>query len=384
MAKAAADPTKNEATEHAEPAGVLEEVGTTLFPELVWAHYEWERHRRRGGEHPDLRKAYEQKLDAFNETVGDITRVYWSTRRPSAVAMTEKRLRGGWLLWEADDLIKLHRVTDWVTRNTPGVADVLHECDALSIRVGEILRGPSERIAMRWILSVQEHLLGFFERAGRTRPDDAAVEALVKAERAELAQIDEYYRRAGAQAGRIVYFTGMLIGTAIAALIALVALVPLAIFGVFGSEYETEVGLLYLCFGSGAVGALVSVMYRLRNVGGFTVDVEVGRPLIRRLGAIRPFVGATSGMLIYAMLVSGLLPIDTKSDREDLYFAVAAFFAGFSEQWLHVVMRDAEKPFGGGQAETEPSPSSAPRPPLSDETDGTAPDKQLTPSDDQL
>ena len=383
MAKAAADLTKNEATEHTEPAGVLEEVGTTLFPELVWAHYEWERHRRRGGEHPDLRKAYEQKLDAFNETVGDITRVYWSTRRPSAVAMTEKRLRGGWLLWEADDLIQLHRVTDWVTRNTPGVADVLHECDALSIRVGEILRGPSERIAMRWILSVQEHLLGFFERAGRTTPNPAAVEALVTAERKELARIDKYYRSASAQAGRIVYFTGMLVGAAIAGLIALIAAGALAIFGVWGSEYETEVGFLYLCFASGTIGALVSVMYRLRPGGNFKLDVEVGRPLIRRLGAIRPFVGATSGMLIYAMLVSGLLPLETTSDRQDLYFAVAAFFAGFSEQWVHVVMRDAEEQFGGRQAETEPSPSSAPRPPLSDETDGTAPDKQLTPSDDQ-
>jgi len=382
MAKADADLTKNEATEQVEP-GVLEEVGATLFPELVWAHYEWERHRGDAEARPELREAYEKTLNAFRESTGEITRVYWSTQRPSAVAMTEKRLRGGWLLWEADHLIQLHRVSDWVTRNTR-VADVLHECDALSIRVGEILRGPSERIAMRWILSVQEHLLGFFERAGRAKPDDAAVEALVKAERAELAQIDEYYRRAGAQAGRIVYFTGMLIGTAIAALIALVALVPLAIVGVFGSEYETEVGLLYLCFGSGAVGALVSVMYRLRNVSGFTVDVEVGRPLIRRLGAIRPFVGAISGMLIYAMLVSGLLPIDTKSDREDLYFAVAAFFAGFSEQWVHVVMHDAEEQFGGCQAESEPQPSScAPRPPLSDQADRTAADKQLTPSGDQ-
>jgi uncharacterized membrane protein YbhN (UPF0104 family) len=100
--------------------------------------------------------------------------------------------------------------------------------------------------------------------------------------------------------------------------------------------------MLFLCFAAGAVGALVSVMYRLRPGGSFSIDVEVGRPLVRRLGVFRPFVGATFGLLVYAMLASGVLLVQTSTDRPDLYFAVAAFFAGFSERWVHVAVHDAE------------------------------------------
>jgi hypothetical protein len=326
-----------------ESAAAVEEVGAAFFSELVWAHYWWERDRNDDA----LREAYERKLEAFRASEGEITHVYWSTRGASAVAMTEKRLKRGSPLREADDLIRLHRVTDWVTRDKPGVADVLHDCDALAIRVGEILRGPSERIAMRWILCVQEHLLGFFEQpASVTRKPDACTE-LVADERAELRRIEHYYRRAAAQAGRIVYFTGMLIGAAIVALLAAAVAVPVAVFGVFGSEYATDVGILYLCLASGTVGALVSVMYRFRPGGSFSLDVEVGRPMVRRLGVFRPFVGATFGLLAYAMLESGVLLVETSSDRQHLFFAVAAFFAGFSERWVHVVMQDAEDRLGG-------------------------------------
>jgi hypothetical protein len=304
----------------------------------------------------DWKDAYEEKLEAFRKSAGEITRVYWSTRGASAVAMTEKRKREGSLLRESDDVIQLHRMSDWVARDTPGVANLLHECDALAIRAGEILRGPSERITMRWILCVQEHLLGFFERADAEAPGADAAAELVASERAELCRIEQYYRRAAGQAGRIVYFTGMLIGVAIVALIALLALIPVAVFGVLGSEYAMDVGVLYLCFGAGAVGALVSVMYRLRPGGSFRLDVEVGRPLVRRLGVFRPFVGATFGLLVYAMLASGVLLVQTSSEQPHLYFAVAAFFAGFSERWVHVAMNDAEGQLGRVPATAGPAP----------------------------
>jgi hypothetical protein len=346
MTQAVVDVAQEEAVDRPDRPGGVEEVGATLFADLVWTHHVWERSRWEGKPRPDLKEAYERALAAFREAEGEMTHVYWSTRGASAVAMTENMKRHGSLLREADVVIRLHRVTDWVT---VGVADLLHECDALAIRVGEILRGPSERIAMRWILCVQEHLLGLFERAGGDAPDPDAAKQLVKREREELRRIEQYYRRAAGQAGRIVYFSGMLIGVAAVALLAAVALAPLAIFGVFGSEYETDVGVLYLCFAAGAVGALVSVMSRLRPGGSFSLDIEVGRPLIRRLGTFRPFVGATFGLLVYAMLDSGVLLVQANTGKEHLYFAVAAFFAGFSERWVHVVIHDAEDRIAGTQ-----------------------------------
>jgi hypothetical protein len=350
MTHAVVDVPQEEAVDRPGQSGGVEEVGATLFADLVWTHHAWERARWKGKPRPDLKEAYEHALAAFREAEGEMTHVYWSTQGASAVAMTENRMRNGSLLREADVVIRLHRVTDWVARDTAGVADLLHECDALAIRVGEILRGPSERIAMRWILCVQEHLLGLFERAGGDAPDPAAAKELVKRERQELRRIEQYYRRAAGQAGRIVYFSGMLIGVVAVALLAAVALAPLAIFGVFGSEYETDVGILYLCFAAGAVGALVSVMSRLRPGGSFSLDIEVGRPLIRRLGTFRPFVGATFGLLVYAMLESGVLLVQANAGKEHLYFAVAAFFAGFSERWVHVVIQDAEDRIAGAGA----------------------------------
>jgi hypothetical protein len=188
-------------TDHRDRPAVVEEAGATVFTELVWTHWDWERARREDGADAQKAKhAFEQSLEQFRTKVGEIEHVYWSTRGASAVAMSVKRQRSGSLLRECDDYIRLHRVTDWVTRDAPGVRDVLHECDALAIRVGEILRGPSERIAMRWILSVQEHLLGFFERGDADRADLKAREELVNASRAELKKIETYYKHAAAQA----------------------------------------------------------------------------------------------------------------------------------------------------------------------------------------
>jgi hypothetical protein len=338
---------------------VAEQSGAAHFTDLVWAHWEWDCARSEDGAEADAaKKAYDAKLAEFSREVGEVAHVYWSTQNASAVAMTVKPMRKGSLLRERDDLIRLHRVTDWVARDTPGIADVFHECDALAIRVGEILRGPSERIAMRWILCVQEHLLGYFERADPETPDEESRRSLVKGMRAELVKVEDYYRRAAAQAGRIVYVTGMLVGVALIAVLAAAVAGVLWLFGVFDAEFAQDVGVLFLCFGAGALGALVSVMYRLRPSGSFSLDVEVGRPLVRRLGAFRPFVGATFGLLVYAMLASGVLLVQTESDKEFLYFAVAAFFAGFSERWVHVVAADAEVRLRG--VEEEPPPAAAP------------------------
>ena len=355
--------TQGEATEANGSTPVVEEAGATLFTELVSTHWDWQRSRRHGG--PDgttAKKAYEEKLAEFRKKVGEINHVYWSTRGASAVALTVEHKSEGTLLRERDDVLRLHRVTDWVTRDAPGVAEVLHECDALAIRVSEILRGPSERIAMRWIFCVQEHLLGFFERADGKSPSAAEVRELVDNSRAELKRIEAYYLHAACQHGRIVYITGMLIGVGLIVAVASIVASALWLFAAFEGDYASDLGILFLCLASGALGALVSVMYRLREKGSFTVDVEVGRPLVRKLGVFRSVVGATFGLLVYALLASGVLVVSTDpgADQEYLYFAVAAFFAGFSERFVHVLVSDAESKLA--RPESEPAPAAEKQP----------------------
>ena len=343
LSRALARPTSPPGTEE-----LSDETGAALFPQLVWAHFRWERNHH-SGDGPDaaLERAYRQKLGEFQRSEGRLEQVYWSTRNASAVAMTVKpgkpvRLNGLGLR-ERDDVIRLHRVTDWVTRDAPRVADLLHECDLLAMRVSEVLRGTSEKIALRWILGIEMHLLGFFERE---RPPDEKSEAdLVRVQRRKLAECEAYYHRAASKAGRIVYVAGMFIGVWLAALFGVV--VGLLLWAAdLGDDLET----ILLCYGAGAVGALVSAMSRMSRVEQvrFNVDFELGRPLMRRLGVYRPFLGGAIGIALYFLLASGLLDIQVQAAEEPYYYGFAAFLAGFSERFATVILGAAEQKLAPG------------------------------------
>ena len=191
-----------------------EQAGAVSFAELVRAHYAWER----GGcvEGP-AEAHYRRLLKDFQEDEGELVHSYWSTRRPSAVALTIKQNK--WLVQlvtDHDCRIRLHRVTDWLARES-AIAELLHHCDTLAIKVSEVLRGSSERIAMQWLYTVESHLLGFIERTGGR--DKTALKEVVRSQTEELIEIERYYARAATKAARIVYFWGMVAGAAVSAVL---------------------------------------------------------------------------------------------------------------------------------------------------------------------
>jgi hypothetical protein len=347
------------------PVAPSEETGSPLFAELVWTHYRYERERRKpkpGPELDALEHDYSEKLNEFQRQVGELDHVYWSTRAASAVAMTvvEKPSRSGkWLgpfapaILEHDQHVSLHRLSDWATPDAPRVADLLHECDLLAIRVGEVLRGTPELIAMRWILRVQEHLLGFMERA-RHLPKkalEAREKELVKEQHRQLVAIERYYHRAASRAGRLVYVTGMLMGLIPVSM--LVVLVGLLLW--VSGLWDRGAQLLVLCAGSGAIGALVSAVSRMGKpeTGRFNVDFELGRPLIRRLGLYRPFLGAIFGVALFFLLASGIAHVDVTGHKQFYYYGFAAFLAGFSERFATVMFGTAEKRLSGNGGQEE-------------------------------
>ena len=347
-----------------------EQTGSPLFAELVWAHYCYERERRKREPSPTLEAceaAYLERLEEFQRKAGRLEHVYWSTRGAAAAGMTVKdvgRRPRRWKPWpnirEKDQHIELHRLTNWVTTDTPRVADLLHECDLLAIRVGEVLRGTAERIAMRSLLGVQEHLLGFVERGKSVRDDEER--KLVRAQRDKLVAIEEYYHRAASRAGRLVYITGMLMGLVPVFLISLVAG-----FALWASEeWDRNGELMLLCAGAGAIGAFVSAISRMGRPekGKFNVDFELGRPLIRRLGVFRPFLGAIAGVALYFLLASGIAGVKIVGDQEVAYYGFAGFLAGFSERFATVMFGTAEKRLAPGDdqdAEEDPAPRGRPQ-----------------------
>ena len=179
-------------------------TGSLLFPDLVWAHYAWQSRVRPHQFHPvelitrrglrriffrsrpispappeaatngggpagdgsdadleTLKQDYETALLEFQGTEGQIIRAYWCSTEASAVVLTEKKKRFGWLPWRRSGSFELHRVTDWVTEAAPRIAELLHSGDTLTIRINRVLNAVPRRIAMEWVFSEQSYLLGF-------------------------------------------------------------------------------------------------------------------------------------------------------------------------------------------------------------------------------
>jgi hypothetical protein len=317
------------------------QAGSGSFPELVRAHFDWE---RAGCSDGADEQRYRQRLREFEAREGEVSHVYWATRRPSAVALTVKPKTGlAGLVSDHDALIRLHRVTDWLVRERR-IADLLHHCDTLAIKVSQVLRGTPERIAMQWLYAVQSHLLGFIERTHGRAVDEKQLAALVESQKRELIQIEKYYTRAAEKAARIVYFWGMMIGVLVSAVLLLGLAGALWITGWFDEAHTREVQTFLVAYIAGGVGAIVSVLMRMSS-NKFRVDFEVGRTTVRRLGSFRPFIGVVFGIALYFLLLSGIPRMTLPEERSTtfFFFGTLAFLAGFNERWTNVLFGQAER-----------------------------------------
>jgi len=318
--------------------GSSAQSGAISFAELVRAHDRWEREvAGRPGEREDGRDEYHTRLEQFEASEGDILGAYWCTTASSAVALTVKRKR---LRREHPHI---HRVSDWVVpENGEPIAELLHHCDTLAIRAGEVLRGTAVRIIMQWIFAIESDLLGFIERSsGVLRPSD--VKAFYGRVRNELLQVEHYYDQAGNKSARLRFFSGMLYG--VVALAAIGAGSGLLVWssGVLDADAVTR-RTIFICLAAGGIGAVVSVLTRMASQDRFRLDYEVGRTTSVLLGSFRPLLGGVFGVLIYALMRSKILQITPPTGSQAYYFyAVIAFLAGFNERWAHVMFGQAER-----------------------------------------
>jgi hypothetical protein len=333
--------------------------GALLFPEVVWKHYVWQqdlklgpsvnggrgRTRTRGTVDPRRARgsedAYHRALADFQKLEGEIVDAYWCWNEASAVALTEERDRGVRPL-HRPPRIRLHRATDWITTEVPQVAKLLHHYDALAIKASEILTTTPKRIAMEWIFSEQSYLLGFVERTAH-KPSAREIEELVREQKAQLAEIESYYDRAGNKAARIYYFVGMMLGLLVLLAVGAAIATPLVLWAGIDAHAPGSRNF-FASYVAGAVGALVSVMTRMRHESGFSVDYEVGKVPLYVLGGFRPFIGAIFGTAVYFALESSFFQLNPgEPEKAFSFFALVAFLAGFSERFAHVILGGAEK-----------------------------------------
>lgn len=338
------------------------------FADLAWDHYHWEQRRLHGtAKDEQAADSYRNTRAAFEARHGDIVSEYWSITEPSAVALTRKRAPK-LLRVLVDDTRRFHRATDWVTRDSPPIAELLFACETLSIKVTEVLRYTSESVAIRRIVAVASELLGHIDRAGG-KPDAGGAQQVVDRQRAELAEIDTYYREAGVRIGRMVYTQGMLIGLFILAALATVAILLFTWLDVL--PWERPLQTLLVAYALGSVGALVSVLQRMSGEK-FRVHYDLGKRNLYMLGSYRPVLGAVFGVFTYFVLASGLLQTNPPDESTSFfYYGALAFVAGFSERFARVLIKEtaavgAGGTAGGSEAAGEPgceeSPEGAGRP----------------------
>jgi hypothetical protein len=369
------------------------------FSDVARAHWHWDVELDPDApERPEARRDFEAVLAEFERTEverikverGHLADDYWCQREASGVGLAEfwvhrdvlprfgvRRLAKWLRLWHPVPHYRIYRQTDWVTVEYPQLANLLHECDVLAVKAHWGLEGIYQAVVLPWLMSVEKHVLGFIESEWRrgggslpTHPGEAAAPAATAETRAartrrwheegdrklravariekfcreiqqELSRIEDYYQRAGEKQARLHYLTGMvLFGLVIVALAGLASAGALAAFGVL-DLHDAGVRRFYACMAAGAVGAIVSVLIRMGGYrGGFNIDHELGSSGVRRLGAMRPLIGAMSGIAVSLIVQTSLVPIRHGALTFEFY-VVAAFLAGFSERWTKVVLDGA-------------------------------------------
>jgi hypothetical protein len=322
------------------------------FAEVVWAHFERQKEIEGGVANGHWEREYRRRVKLFKLENGEIADSYWCRYEASGVALTEKKVpRKLSNVFRPDFVLRLHAATDWRTESAPEVASALHRWETAAIKASEVLRETSERIALSWIFAASTRLLAFVDREPGAKPLRATtLDGLLKDQKAELAEVDDYYQRAGENSARIVYFRGMLGGTAFLAV--LVGGSALLAWG-FGwlDVHDKPTYTLLVTLAMGAAGAILSVMTRMARRNGFNVEFEVGRKSIRRLGGLRPWIGAMFALAVYLALKSSLVSFADGSTHDIYFFATVAFLSGFSERRAKVLLDSA----GGGTPTSESS-----------------------------
>ena len=330
MSEAAPVPIARGATREREQIVPPDDV---TFPELVWAHHLRERELRHDESGDPYAGPADQRYRAFRERFeqahGHIVDEFWCNDNASAVVVTLKKA-GFPLRWLGKDPVaRIYCATNWQTAELPpDVAKLVHEGEALGLRAREVLRSTAQRLVIKRLFSVAAYMLGFFD--GR-KVSHAEAEPAIAEAREELAEIRHEYETAATRSAQIVYFWGMVIGLLVLAVLGLFAL-PLLDDGI--DIHKKALESFYGSALAGALGAMVSVVARM-NSNSFSVEYDVGRPTLRRLGAFRPLVGAVFGAVIYFVLASGLMYGDQQADQRSFpFYAVFAFIAGFSERFV--------------------------------------------------
>jgi len=140
-----------------------------------------------------------------------------------------------------------------------------------------------------------------------------------------IAVAESEFERAAQRHAQGLYGRGMALG--IAALAAICAAVALVF-------YLNDVPAWYgVAIVAGGVGAIVSVLQRMASQR-LRLDYEAGQGTLIALGAVRPLIGATFGIVLFCAVEGDWIPaIEISTGSSLAFYAVLGFLAGFNERF---------------------------------------------------
>ena len=117
--------------------------------------------------------------------------------------------------------------------------------------------------------------------------------------------------------------------------VVVVVLCALIAFGIWSLNYysirDEAIATAFGCAIAGGFGATASVSWRVTGGTFYLADPGAGVLTLRRLGMVRPLVGAVFGLAVYFALKSGFINVGDEN-KNFYFFAFLAFVAGFSER----------------------------------------------------
>jgi hypothetical protein len=149
-----------------------------------------------------------------------------------------------------------------------------------------------------------------------------------------LAQAEDFMLRCATRRAQSKYLKGMLAGTAATGLFVAATTLGLLV----AHDVTRLAGQLLLVATAGAVGAVVSVLWRMTS-GSFRMNLpvlnhEMKGTDLRLMGSLRPAIGLVFALASIVLVMGAVIPVEQhEGATQTALFVGMAFLAGFSERF---------------------------------------------------
>lgn len=266
-------------------------------------------------ERATLRREFPAMLEQFERTNGQLVRWYMAEEVFAAAALTDRD----------DIVVSLGRK---LPAGSAELVDLVRCCQQVAYSAWHRLAPFDRRQCQNMIFSVIEEALRRLDTSRRVA-DDLCLAPLTK----RLRAAEQFMLRCAARRAQGKYLKGMLLGAACTGVV--VAAVATALL--VSDHFTRLAGQLLLVATAGAVGAVVSVLWRMTS-GSFrmnlpTLSHEMKGTDVRLMAAFRPVIGLVFALAVIVLVMGALIPVDQRSGvTQTALFAGIAFLAGFSER----------------------------------------------------